>query len=899
MAAMTTDADYWIGVAEDINRAMGNTEYEIRIGDQIITHHRHRPERKPVAASPVEDAYWVVGRRRTGGVMVFYKETSGGRVLQLALVLSEGACDSIERIWADGEEVTFSRSGNRLSGSDAYQGKIEVYEYFDADGTQGAELRSAAGADWSAAHRLHGLSWVYAVLTQPDYGEGEDRRFWTSRPDLEFLMRGIKITWPGQATPTWSENAAALRYWFLRTRRGIPDAAIDHASVRAAVTLCGAQVTADLPEGYEDYDATSARYAVNGVIHAADDPEQVEAELDFAWQGWVVETAGVHHFRPGADRTIARTITPGDIIAIEGIQPAPALQDRINAAAMSLAQSREHDWLEVSLPEFNDTDAQDRDGERLPKDLGARAFVADPIAGGRLLATQIRRARANATFTYRLKSGRDMGWLAVMPSDWVLIDDPEHGLDDFQAMVTRSVINPDWTVTLDLIEQPNGVYADTLHLPALKPRDIDVPGVRTVPVVVGLAADEIAETQADGTILVWLVLTWTSAAPYTEARWRKSGETGWERLDVSGRRARILGVAPGATYEYGVRHLNINRIASQWVSGSRTIGGDLTPPEDVAGLVLTAVPGGYTAAWTAAAAKDYADTEIWEAPSQITDFESATKLAAISGTSWTRLGLGTATEVRVWARHRDRSGNLGGAASAVVTSESPAAGPQGPPGQRARGDFYAARSYSSWSNAVANAATPGDNVISDTVTQYRVATSWVQTRAWNGSSWVTVGRRLDGNLLMPGSVVANAIAANAITASKIAAGAITASKIAAGAITADSVSADVINFRKLTNSQYSVPENGTRTITLSRSMSGYDAIYLVVSEGYISGLSNRVASIMAPLNALTINAAFRWVLSWGTLDVQRLSSTRIRFWGFDGQNTIYIRYILGVTMPSV
>ena len=118
-----------------------------------------------------------------------------------------------------------------------------------------------------------------------------------------------------------------------------------------------------------------------------------------AWQGWVVEAAGVHHFRPGTDRPVARTLKPGDIIAIEAIQPAPALQDRINAAAMSLAQSREHDWLEASLPEFNDTDAQTRDGGRLPKDLGTRAFVADPIAGGRLLATQIRRARASATFT--------------------------------------------------------------------------------------------------------------------------------------------------------------------------------------------------------------------------------------------------------------------------------------------------------------------------------------------------------------------------------------------------------------------------------------------------------------------------------------------------------------------
>ena len=131
----------------------------------------------------------------------------------------------------------------------------------------------------------------------------------------------------------------------------------------------------------------------------------------------------------------------------------------------------------------------------------------------------------------------------------------------------------------------------------------------------------------------------------------------------------------------------------------------------------------------------------------------------------------------------------------------------------------------------------------------------------------------------------------------VAAGAITASKIAAGAITATSVSADVINFRRLTTSQYSVPENGARTVTLQRSMAGYDAIYLVVSEAIVVG-TNRCASIMVPINLLSTNSGFRWDYGVGTLDVVRLSSTRIRFRGFSDQNTVYIRYILGVKMPS-
>lgn len=292
-----------------------------------------RADTRHTVFSAVSPARWVPGRALVGGVMVYYGEANDGRTVRMAFVISEGACDAIERVWVDGDEVpmerTLSAAGNgeyilRPPAGNRYRGKISVTEYFAADGTQGAGLRNRV-SDWTAEHKLEGVSWVHVRLDQPNYGNDIDKRFWHRLPEINFLVRGLKFTWPGQATPAWTDNAAAIRYWWLRTRRGIPDAAIDHASVRAAVSLCGAQVTADLPEGYDDYATTSARYAVNGVIHADDDPEQVEAELDFAWQGWVVETAGVHHFRPGADRPIARTVTPDDIIETGEVQPLTAV----------------------------------------------------------------------------------------------------------------------------------------------------------------------------------------------------------------------------------------------------------------------------------------------------------------------------------------------------------------------------------------------------------------------------------------------------------------------------------------------------------------------------------------------------------------------------------------------
>ena len=469
---------------------------------------------------------WILGRGRVGAVMVFFHEDD--RTLHVAMVLSEGSCDSIERIWIGTDEIEFTREGTTLTPTQEgtivfgtviepadnknYNGKITFNEYFAGDGAEGQSLRDAVPEEWTDDHRLESKSWVHVRLIQTKYGKKIKRRFWSRIPEITFMVRGIKITWPGQSTPIWTESAAALRYWWLRERRGIPAAAIDEASVMSAHQLCDETINHALPADYSDFEATSKRYSINGIIHSDDGHERVEAEMDFAWQGFATERDGVFYFRPGSDRVVSATIDPDHIANVDSIQPAAAIQDRINAVQIGLAQSREHDWLEFSLPEISDDDALARDGEYLPQDIGKRAFVVDPIAAGRLAATTLRRARASAIFVYTLKASANMQWLSVAPGDWLLINDPEHGLSNFQVMVQTSELRPDWSVTLTMIEQPNGVYADTLILPPLKPRRILRPNTRNLPQVQDLAVTYDFRESRDGSVVWFLVVSFTEAA---------------------------------------------------------------------------------------------------------------------------------------------------------------------------------------------------------------------------------------------------------------------------------------------------------------------------------------------------------------------------------------------------
>lgn len=83
-----------------------------------------------------------------------------------------------------------------------------------------------------------------------------------------------------------------------------------------------------------------------------------------------------------------------------------------------------------------------------------------------------------------------------------------------------------------------------------------------------------------------------------------------------------------------------------------------------------------------------------------------------------------------------------------------------PVGQRGSQTLYITGSV--WSDAAADAATTGDNVLGDTVTISNGGT-FVMVKYWNGSSWVPPGVVIDGSLIVTNSVTAAKINTNGLT----------------------------------------------------------------------------------------------------------------------------------------
>jgi hypothetical protein len=113
----------------------------------------------------------------------------------------------------------------------------------------------------------------------------------------------------------------------------------------------------------------------------------------------------------------------------------------------------------------------------------------------------------------------------------------------------------------------------------------------------------------------------------------------------------------------------------------------------------------------------------------------------------------------------------------IVAAQNGAPGGQGIPGQRGSVETSAAIAGNAWSSAAAavaiNSAGYPFAVILDRVTLYNSAAGYAETRFWSGTQWETYTTRINGNLLLDGTLGAQAIVTRSITTDKLVLGAAT------------------------------------------------------------------------------------------------------------------------------
>ena len=408
------------------------------------------PKRTQTAS--VVQPKWIVGEARVGGTLLEYREDEDNKyILHLKYCLSEGHCQELRQIYIDGEEALESGTKITTTSSTIENHLIEKYQ----EKLSGKFIAHSAG-----------FTVVELTLTQPDYGldnksEGPDfdKRFWTQVPQVSFEVLGIP--WPTDSSNIfWSfyrgewrndpQNAALWRYWYEYVIAGKKNI----KGVLSAYATCKSK-------GYE----------INGVFGLGDPPDQVRAEMDWCWQGSVVDEGGDLTFKPGNYSGPVETIDAStSAVQFLGGKPGPVLNERFNKAKCTILQSKDDRFLEASVPTVTHTGAVATDTKERTLDLGRRVFVNDETKARQLMAIYLRRTRANKLYGYRLLpsgNANDFSRFNIYSGDYVKLIDEARGING-NFLVEATSINADWSVTLNLREYISGTYNLSTYSPRVR-----------------------------------------------------------------------------------------------------------------------------------------------------------------------------------------------------------------------------------------------------------------------------------------------------------------------------------------------------------------------------------------------------------------------------------------------
>lgn len=390
-----------------------------------------------------QPAQWVLGRAKVQGVVTY--ATVKGNQLHMAIALSEGDCELIEAIFIDDEEIPLGRNPGTyemVPTNKEEDVRFRLFDYLDdGDPFKGKTLREVDPL-FTEQYMGKGISWVHLQL---------DGAFFEEIPKVEFLLCGIKIRWPGNPRKLWTDSAAALRYWFLTERVGVPIDNIDRDSVIRAHEICSETITYTLPHPLNvHYSGYSTRYACNGVLKATDSVKTVNNEMDFCWFGDVTNNNGVLSFHPGESQEAEWIVGKEDIIEMVSMVTDVSDRDKVSAITVSADALRENRYLPAST-QVIDQDAFDIIGKK-SKDLGSRKFVTDGMQLSRNADLVLRDDLRYKRWEYRLRAGENMKNLGIRAGSTGVLHDPSAGLNGQRLRAISTSISPDFTVTVTLKE---------------------------------------------------------------------------------------------------------------------------------------------------------------------------------------------------------------------------------------------------------------------------------------------------------------------------------------------------------------------------------------------------------------------------------------------------------------
>ncbi len=611
-------------------------------------------DRKQAVRSGIEPHRIVYGRALVSGP-VLYIGSSGddNEFFHIVVALAGHEVEEIEEVWINDYQITLVPRGTDADGLDqaggALGGKVIIHAFTGSDDFADPRLVAECGADWTTAHKLTGLAYVYVRI------EYDQDRFPSGFSSISAIVKGKKVYDPRSETTAWSDNAALCIHDYLTSEYGLGCSSdeIDLTYMQAAANICDETVWLDSEETL-----SQARYTINGSFKLDQVPIEVMEGLLSACGGTLVYIQGTYRLHVAAYDEPAETITPSSFAGPLRVQtklPRRELFNTVDGTYINPDQK----WSAVSFPRVSVSEFVAEDGETISRDAEF-PFTNDRSAVQRLARIQLLIARRPITLegTFKYQNIKFACW------DTVAVTLADFGWEDKVFRIRSWKYDPiSGLVTMKLQEEYSTNYSWT-YLDAGP--DLSTPNPTTlvnpldIPAPTGLTITATSALNGDGGTVPALEITWTNGAhPFvtsTEIQWKPEGASEWSSRETA-RPANFMIISPvisGVTYQVRARSV-AGLVRSAWTSTGTGEGTyDSTDPGVPTDVNVVAYKNGVNIYWTRPSDRDLAAVEVWE---NSTSSSTGRYYIGEGKNNHFRSNMGGNVTLYFWLRSRDLTGN--------------------------------------------------------------------------------------------------------------------------------------------------------------------------------------------------------------------------------------------------
>jgi hypothetical protein len=389
----------------------------------------------------IANSFIVYGKRRVGGLMVFFHSRKSGSthyryfVIAVAGHRCQGVID-----WMLGDEIV-TVTGSDLVTTGPYANKAWLwFQNGDASETANATFVSECGGKWTTDHKGNGVAAIYAKF------EMTDDAVQAGLPNITAVIEGKDdILDPRDDTTGYTRNAVLIfNDWMKMPREeggfgAYADEIPSDEFISANANVCDEEVEGE------------PRYAIDAVITTGAAPSEVRDALIVNCAGTYAYSGGKYLMRPGYWVPSTETFTEADAAGpfqVSAFLPGDQMANEVQGTYISAADGYQGMPLATQT-----TDPAPSDIRQLDVDL---AFTTNKHQGERVLRIMLGRAQCEKQVTLPL----NIVGLKASALDTIVFNTTRHGLSNYAFQVAEWKLSADYGAILELREENADIYDD-------------------------------------------------------------------------------------------------------------------------------------------------------------------------------------------------------------------------------------------------------------------------------------------------------------------------------------------------------------------------------------------------------------------------------------------------------